>query len=56
MTYINTYIIFDNSFEVSPRQFVQSKSQGVATFLDYTNEFFFQKRNPFHNFFTRNFF
>ena len=67
MTYINTcisnvdelveiYIIFDNSLEVSPRQFVWSRSQGVAAFLDHTNEFFFQERDLFYNFFTRNFF
>ena len=52
MTYINTCIsnidklveiciIFDDSLEMSPRQFVWPRSQDVATFLDYTNEFFF---------------
>ena len=66
MTYINThvsdinklveaYIIFDDSLKVSPRQFVWSRNQGIVAFLNYTNEFFFQERNPFHNFFTRNF-
>jgi len=48
MIYINTYIsdidelveayiIFDNSLEVSLRQFVWSRSQGVVAFLDCTN-------------------
>ena len=47
---VETCIIFDDSLKMSSRQFVWSRSQGITIFLDCTNEFFFQKRDLFHNF------